>query len=134
MFSTKKPVWENPEKSAGSKSHRRIGGQNCYEAIGPAYEVFLEIGPRIKELLDAYNDELGCGEQMQHSIAFYMFMIGSELAKSQPTLIFASRSKRQRTMAQALVKENIESGYLVGVPMIWQFGWAIWTLCDKGSH
>lgn len=106
MFRRRKPVWKNPELSVGSKSETRIGGMNCYEAVGEVCRAFLDVAGSIKILLDDNKDELERGEQKQSTVAFYIFMIGSDPRQSQPTIIFASRSKRQRTMAKVLVKEQ----------------------------
>jgi hypothetical protein len=106
MFRSKRLVWKNPELSVGSKSETRIGGLNCYEAVGEVCEAFLEVAIAIKTLLDDSKEELERGEQKQCTVAFYIFMVGSDPKQSQPTIIFASRSKRQRKMAKALVKEQ----------------------------
>lgn len=92
--------------SVGSKSETRIGGLYCYEAVGEVCEAFLEVAIAIKDLLDDNKEELERGEQKQCTVAFYIFMVGSDPKQSQPTIIFASRSKRQRKMAKALVKEQ----------------------------
>jgi len=96
----------NPEQSVGAKCEKQFGGLNCYEATGRACEAFLEIAPLIKDLLDRHKEDLEKGEQRPRAIAFAIFMLGTEPAGTQPTIVFASLSERQRKRAKSLVKEK----------------------------
>ena len=101
-----RPAWPNPEQSVGAKCERKIDNLDCYEANGRVAEIFDEFAPLIKDLLDAHREDLEKGEQRPRAIAFGVFMIGSEPAQTQPTIVFASLSTLQRKRAKALVVEK----------------------------
>jgi len=106
MFGNQRPVWANPEQSVGERCEKKFGNQDCYEATGPVCDVFLPIARNIKNLLDKHQEDLVRGEQKPKSIAFAIFMVGTEPSQTQPTIVFASKSKRQRKRAKALVESH----------------------------
>lgn len=106
MFRSRRPAWANPEQSVGAKCEKQFGNLNCYEATGRACDAFLEIAPLIKDLLDTHKEDLEKGEQRPRSISFALFMLGTEPSQTQPTIVFASLSQRQRNRAKSLVKEK----------------------------
>jgi hypothetical protein len=97
--------WLNPQLSVGRKSQDRIGGKNCYEVEGKAFEVYQIVAPVIAKLLNDSKDELERKGSKQCSIAFWMFMIGNSPETAEPFIIFASSNKYQRTLAKKLVEE-----------------------------
>ncbi len=60
----------------------------------------------IKDLLDKHQEILEQGELKPRAISFHMWMIGSAANAANPTIVFTSKSRRQRTFAKALLKDS----------------------------
>lgn len=101
-----KNQWPEPHLSIGAKCNR-LGGNECWKAIGPAEELFAHISKPIEDLLDARVDDLEEGEPVAgHILLFDLYMIGKSAATAQPTLLFTCRRPKPRKRAIKFVKES----------------------------
>ena len=105
IFDSKTSTWPDPERSIG-KECLSIGGLRCWLPIGPALAAFEVLSRDLKDLLDKHKDALKQGEPKPRAISFNMWMIGSSPELSSPTVIFSSKSPRQRAFAKALLKDS----------------------------
>ena len=60
----------------------------------------------IKEMLDKHQETLEQGEPKPRAVSFYMWMIGCAVNAANPTIVFSSKSSRQRKYAKILLKES----------------------------
>jgi hypothetical protein len=101
---TKAP-WPNPQLSLGGKCDN-LGANECWEAVGPAQEVFSKLAGKIGAILDTRVDELEEGELMDgNPTTFGMYMIGKTPATARPTVLFTCQSANPRQRAVKFVKE-----------------------------
>lgn len=105
IFESKKQQWPNPELSIGQKCEP-ISGLFCWRVTGPALQTFRELSIPIKDFLDRRQEDIERGEKKPQTVSFHMLMVGSEPAKAEPTIIFASKNKQQRTYASVLIKQE----------------------------
>jgi hypothetical protein len=85
-----------------------MGGNECWEAIGPAQELFRQVSKKIADLLDERIDDLEEGEL--HAgvfVTFGMYMIGKSPAAARPTLIISCQSAKPRRRAIKFIKESL---------------------------
>ena len=107
-----KGKWPEPEKSIGRPCDWKIKGTHCWEVAGPARDVCNKLAPEIHKLLTDNVERLEQGEANPGFIAFNMWMEGSIPSSAHPILVFASKSRRQRSNAKSLLKEsNLLDGY-----------------------
>lgn len=105
-FSTAKSQWADPELSIGIKCNR-MGGYQCWEAIGPAKILFEQISVKISDLLEARVDELEEGEPLAEKIIMFgMYMVGKLPETARPTLVFSCQSQKPRRRAIKFLKES----------------------------
>ncbi|KAL2039882.1 hypothetical protein N7G274_007285 [Stereocaulon virgatum] len=100
-----KPTWPNPRDSLGSPC-LSVDRLQCWQATGPALEAIQKLVRPIKDLLDKHQELLEQGESKPRAIAFQMWMIGINADVAQSTVVFNSKSKRQRKYAKALLKDS----------------------------
>ena len=105
IFEKKKQTWPDPEASVGQEC-LKINGRQCWQVIGPALAVMETLSVPIKELLDKNQELLEQGESKSRPLSFQMWMLGQDHHTAVPTIVFCSKSKRQRTCAKALLKES----------------------------
>ena len=105
MFDNKTSTWPDPEQSIG-KECLSIGGLRFWLPIGPALTVYGPLCKDLKDLLDNHEAALKQGESKPRSISFSMWMIGAKPKSSNPTIVFSSKSKRQRAFAKAMLKDS----------------------------
>jgi hypothetical protein len=113
-FALPKSQWPNPELSIGTRCNR-MGINECWEAIGPAQELFAQISQEIADLLDKRVDELMEGEPVTKILTFGMYMIGRTSTVAQPTLVVTCERQKPRRRAIKFIKE---SSILKGHPKI----------------
>jgi len=105
-FPFSKNPWPDPHLSIGTKCDR-LGGNECWEAIGPAQELFSKISKSVADLLDTRIEDVEEGEPVAgHILTFGMFMIGKSVATAQPTLLFICQRLKPRRRAIKFVKES----------------------------
>ncbi|KAK4448768.1 hypothetical protein QBC34DRAFT_464572 [Podospora aff. communis PSN243] len=93
------------------KLHILKGRVGCWEAVGQAREEFSNaIGPKLAVCIENNSDKLADSEVL---INFALFMIGSSLQRTKPTIMFVSRDKAARLEARKAVQE---SGMLSAYP------------------
>ena len=105
MFDNKNSTWPDPERSVG-KECLSISGLRCWLPIGPALAAFEVLAKDLQDLLDKHKDALKQGEPKPRAISFNMWMTGSKPELSCPTIVFSSKSPRQRAFAKALLKDS----------------------------
>lgn len=105
MFMSSKSMWPDPEQSIGRECSK-ISGLRCWEVTGPALEIINKLSIPIKEMLDNHQEILEQGELKPRAVSFHMWMIGSAASAANPTIVFSSKSRRQRTFAKVLLKES----------------------------
>lgn len=108
MFEVKKPSWPNPQDSIGQEclNVKFVNGLRCWQVVGPALEVMEKLCVPIKDLLDKHQELLEQGESKPRAMSFEMWMLGALPTSAQPTIVFSSKSKRQRTYAKVLLKKS----------------------------
>ena len=129
IFDNKNSIWPDPEQSIGEECPS-ISGLRCWLPIGPAHAVFEVLAKDIQDLLDKHKDALMQGEPKPRAISFNMWMTGSKPESSSPTIVFSSKSPRQRLFAKALLKDSKLLDHYPGVriktldrmPAIYQAG------------
>ncbi|PMD49516.1 uncharacterized protein K444DRAFT_622585 [Hyaloscypha bicolor E] len=105
-FKSTKLSWPNPQLSLGTQC-RRLAGNDCWVAIGPARELFALIKKEIADLLDERIDELEIAEPLAGDIVmFNMYMIGKSAATAKPMILFTSQSQSRRRKAIKFVRES----------------------------
>ena len=105
IFDNKNPAWPDPEQSIG-KECLSIGDLRCWLPIGPALTAFEVLAKDLQKLLDDHKDDLKQGEPKPRGMSFKMLMTGSKPESSNPTIVFSSKSLRQRAFAKALLKDS----------------------------
>ena len=105
ILTASKSTWPDPERSIGRECSK-ISGLRCWEATGPALEIMNKLSIPIKEMLDNYQEILEQGELKPRAVSFHMWMIGTVASAANPTIVFSSKSRRQRTFAKVLLKES----------------------------
>ena len=105
FFEKPKPIWPEPELSI-DRECPIINGLRCWQVKGPALVAMNDLCAPIAQLLDKHCEALEQGEPKPRAIAFNMWMVGSSPQSAHPTIIFSSKSLRQRTFAKALLKES----------------------------
>ena len=105
ILTASKLTWPDPERSIGRECSK-ISGLRCWEVTGPALEIMNKLSIPIKEMLDNYQEILEQGELKPRAVSFHMWMIGNAASAANPTIVFSSKSRRQRTFAKVLLKES----------------------------
>lgn len=105
MFNIKTSTWPNPEQSIG-KECLSMGSLKCWLPIGPALAAFKVLAKDIKHLLNKHKDALKQGEGNPRAVSLSMWMTGSKPESSSPSIVFSSKSLRQRAFAKALLKDS----------------------------
>lgn len=111
-FTFTKSTWPDPQLSLGTK-YNCLGGNECWEAVGPVQELFSKISASIGELLDALIDNLEEGEPVDSNILIFgMYMIGKNPATARPILLFTCQTPNpwQYTI-KFLKKSTVLKGY-----------------------
>lgn len=115
MFKSRKLSWPDPERSIGQMSEL-IGNNFCWEATGPALELFeQQLAGRIERIFCDHKDDLERDEEVAKSYSFHMWMIGRTASTARPTIVLTSRSKKLRAKAKRLIKDD---GMLESFPEI----------------
>ncbi|KAE9365861.1 hypothetical protein N431DRAFT_418721 [Stipitochalara longipes BDJ] len=115
LFGLKKAQWPNPHLSLGIQCNR-LGSNECWQAVGPAQDLFGLVSKSIGDLLDARVEDLEEGEPVAgHILLFGMYMIGKSATTAQPTLLLTCQRPKPRRRA---IKYIRESGILKGYPKI----------------
>ena len=83
-----------------------ISGQSCWLVAGPALDLYRSLEPKINDLLERHKELIEQGEVKPRMTSWNMLMIGTSGETAQPTIVFASRSRRQRQYAKALLKDS----------------------------
>ncbi|RMZ71088.1 PNG1- with de-N-glycosylation function (N-glycanase) [Pyrenophora seminiperda CCB06] len=96
---TAKSCWPSPHESVG-RFLVKIGGQFCWEAIGPARNVFLEICPIMKEYLDKHSEPKPC------YTTWSIYMVGHTPETSIPTIIFCCENEDYRKEARDMIRSS----------------------------
>ena len=104
-FNTKKPDWPDPELSIDVEC-LGIDGLRCWQVKGPALAVIEVLGKPLAEILAKNCESLEQGEPKPRALSFHMWMIGKTPESAHPTIVFSSKSRRQRSYAKALLKES----------------------------
>lgn len=105
-FSLQKSQWPNPHLSIGTKCNR-MGSNKCWEASGPAQELFAQISQNVGDLLDARVEDIEEGEPVAgHVLIFGMYMIGKDIDTARPTLVFTCQRPKPRRRAIKFIKES----------------------------
>ncbi|OCL13032.1 hypothetical protein AOQ84DRAFT_272072, partial [Glonium stellatum] len=81
----------------------------CWEAIGPARELFEKLGPEIKNYLESYADPVSL------DVIWSIYMIGRSEEASAPKVIFSCSDVTARKKVRKVVEE---SAILLGYPGI----------------
>ena len=105
IFDHKNAAWPDSEQSIGEEC-LSVGDLRCWLPIGPALTAFEVLAKDLQKLLDKHKDALKQGEPKPRGISFNMWMIGSKPESSNPTIVFSSKSLRQRAFAKALLKDS----------------------------
>ncbi|KAJ5918619.1 hypothetical protein N7466_010611 [Penicillium verhagenii] len=120
-FQNRKARWPHPEQSAGDLLGEK--GENCkfnyWGAIGPVKEVFEEMRPLIKELLQNECEEV----RSLSAIQFEMFMVGDTPETATPFIMFSCwRAKPRKDAVAAMKKSDVYNDSPPGIMLgQWQF-------------
>ncbi len=101
----KRRPWPDPHLSVGEKCVI-VSGLRCWEVTGPALDLMNDIGDSVKELLQNNTDLMQQGEDKATTMSFDMWMVGHDVESSVPTIVFSSKSRRQRKFAKALLQDS----------------------------
>lgn len=97
--SAAKTSWPNPEASVG-RFIVRIGKESCWEAVGPARDVFVTLGEEIKRYLDDFSEPLPA------CVTWSIYMVGNTPESANPTIIFCCDEVAQRKEVRNTVRES----------------------------
>jgi hypothetical protein len=125
LFTARHP-WPNPEMSIGVECSP-LGKNNCWEAIGPARAISIDIYRETKEVLDEYSEFLAENELIPCSIMFGIYMVGRKESSANPTLIICSGPKKPRQKALDLIRS---SGILRDYPGVLLAGASQSPICN----
>lgn len=84
----------------------KISGQSCWLVAGPALELYRSLEQQINDLLERHKELIEQGESKPSMTSWNMWMIGNDAETAQPTIVFASKSRRQRQCAKAFLKDS----------------------------
>lgn len=98
-------VWAEPERSIGLE-HSLVKSTSCWQAIGPAQELWANLGPQIRRLIENSEDILDEGEQKSRNFSIELYMIGHDKTCAVPTVVFSSTSRPKRLRAKALLNSS----------------------------
>lgn len=104
----KKESWPHAHLSIG-RHIKRLGNKDCWEAVGPAREAFLNVAAEIKTYLEQNIEPLPCW------VTWSIYMVGNKIDTAAPTIIFCSESAKTR---QEIKKTIDGSGILARHPGI----------------
>ena len=100
-----KPSWPQPELSIGRELEALDQSHRCWETIGPALDLALEIiFPAVKALLEEQQDYLTERERIKSPVTFEMYMSGRRKEEANPTLLFCCKREQPRKRAKEVVK------------------------------
>ena len=94
--------WPDPESSIGAPQIS-LGSYQCWEAIGPAKELWDEIRPQIEEIFEPSMGDLGRGA----TLVYRMIMTGKTQKTARPTIIVSSPRKEIRRQALKLLEQSL---------------------------
>ena len=83
-----------------------MGNLRIWFPIGPALAAYEILAKDLEKLLNTNKDDSKAGEQFPRSIGFSLWMMGDQPESSNPTILFTSKSLRQRVFAKALLKKS----------------------------
>lgn len=94
------PTWPEPTVSIGRKIGRFGSKEICWEAVGPAREVFNKICPRLKEHLESGV------ETISSWVTWSMYMVGKTPEHASPTILFCCEVPAHRKLVRNVIKES----------------------------
>jgi hypothetical protein len=92
-------LWPNPEASTGI-FYRQMGRSCCWEAVGPAREVFIQIADEIKSHLEKSSDPVS------HTVTWTIYMIGRTRERAKPTIMFCCQVPGPRKRVRKMIEES----------------------------
>ncbi|KAK4169588.1 PNG1 with de-n-glycosylation function [Cladorrhinum sp. PSN259] len=92
-------AWPNPECSLG-RLIKKYGKVNCWEAMGPAREVFNEIAPDIKEYLDRSVEPISTW------VTWSIYMFGKTPKTANPTIVFCCEVAAHRKEVKNIIADS----------------------------
>ncbi len=93
-------AWPEPTVSIGRKIGKFGSKGLCWEAVGPAREVFNKIRPRLKEHLESGV------ETISSWVTWSMYMIGKTPECASPTILFCCEVPSHRKLVRNVIKES----------------------------
>ncbi|MCJ1411362.1 peptide-N4-(N-acetyl-beta- glucosaminyl)asparagine amidase [Ptychographa xylographoides] len=100
------PHYPDPERSVGVW-YRKMGLQECWEAIGPARDIYLR--PLSREIRSALEDRIEFlyqGESVTRPVTFSVYMIGRTKTTARPTIMFCCESPGPRRRARQVINDS----------------------------
>lgn len=98
--------WPEPEKSLGTLYGSK-DFSSYWEAVGPAREMFDQIGPAIKKYLQDNSDDI------PETVTWTIYMVGRTNEAAQPTVMFCCKDKHCRKQVRRTIED---SGILADYP------------------
>ncbi|KAH0541248.1 hypothetical protein FGG08_004253 [Glutinoglossum americanum] len=98
--------WPNPEDSTGVW-YRKMGRYDCWEATGPAREIFVQLAEQIKIYLES------CSDPVPHTVTWSIYMIGKSKPTARPTVMFCCKEAKPRRTVRKMIDD---SGILLDYP------------------
>lgn len=102
---TRQQRWPEPEQSTGTQC-RRMGGNECWQAIGPAEQMNKELSKDIRKLLEERNEDIREGEPVDFYFTFRLYMTGRRRSCARPTIMVCCERPIPRRRARELIKES----------------------------
>lgn len=108
--------WPEPEKSVGAP-HSSLdlrGKYKCWSLRenGPAHILWKDLSKTIWSLLQEQIEHLDARDSV---VLFQIFMVGKELERTSPTVVFSSKNETLRKRAMQLVEKKVILGKHPGV-------------------
>jgi hypothetical protein len=103
FFRRKPSIWQDPQLSVGVL-YGTIPKTNlkCWETVGPAFETYRQLKPRIYEILAQSQGPLPNSD----ILCFQVYMVGLTPETTVPHVMFASESKAQRKRAKNILERG----------------------------
>jgi hypothetical protein len=83
-----------------------MGKNECWQAIGPAGEMYKELSKDIKRLLEERAEYIDEGEPVIKQITFRLYMTGRRRSCARPTIMICCERPIPRRRARELIKES----------------------------